>query len=259
MPVLLAWIIVAAFWVPHRAVAQIAREIRQDARLTAQDLTELGSLEKPPPGVDWRLTAGAARTFGEDGSRQWSTPFQLRALFDKGRTALKVSGDGISSVRTADGSLSGLGDVNVVLSHRFSAGLIGEIGLTLPAGGEVGSDAGRKRIGAAYNGHIAGRWDGQVRYRMVRFDGSPAPGLSRVRHQGLVQAAYNFSAPRTSLTLQLARNYRAGAGGATQAAAIYEYPLVDAKRPPVGAFSLTRGLTAGARDTTLEYDISIRF
>ncbi|MEO8142777.1 MAG: hypothetical protein ABI654_01045 [Betaproteobacteria bacterium] len=209
--------------------------------------------------MDWRLTAGAARTFNQDGARQWSTPFQLRALFDRGRSAFKVSGDGISSVRAADGNRSGLSDVNVVLSRALAVGLIGEVGLTMPAGGEVGSDAGRKRIGAAYNRHLAGHWDAQVQYRLVRFDADQPAGVSRFRHHGLLQAAYNFDTPRTALTFQIARNYRHGAGGATQAAATFEYPLREGKRPPIGALGLTRGLSAGSRDTTLEIDVSIRF
>ena len=255
----LKWVVVAAFWVSIQAAAQTSSGLRRDARLTAQDLTELRSLEEPPPGVDWRLTVGAARTGAQNGEKRWSTPFQLRALFDRGRTAFKLSGDGFSSVRSAEGNASGLNDVNAVLSHAFASGLIGEIGMTLPSGGEVGSSTGRKRIGATYNRRLGGRWDGQIQLRLIRFDADQPSGVSRVRRQGLVQAAYNFDAPRTALVFQLTRNYRPGAGGAAQGAAIFEFPLQETKRPPVGALGFTRGLTAGARDNTLEFDVSIRF
>ena len=108
------WLLLAALALPFPAFAQTAPrgELRRDARLTAQDLTELRSAEPLPPGIDWKLTVGVAATDAESGKDRWATPFQLRALFNEGRTAFKLSGDGFSRERSIDGTASGLNDVN---------------------------------------------------------------------------------------------------------------------------------------------------
>jgi hypothetical protein len=234
-------------------------ELRRDARLTAQDLTELRSAEPPPPGIDWKLTVGVAATDAENGNARWSTPFQLRALFNEGRTAFKLSGDGFSRERSIDGTASGLNDLNATLTQALAEGFLGEIGVTVPSGGDAGSSAGRERLGAIYNRSLSRRWDGQIQARLVRFEADPQPGVSRIRRQGLVQLAYNFDAPRTVMVFQLLRYYRPGVGALSQAVVAYEAPLQEKKRPPVGAISFTRGLSVGARDDTLEFDVSFRF
>ena len=235
-----------------------ARSLRRDARLTVQDLTELRA-RPAPPGIDWKLTLGLATTDAENGGKRWATPFQLRARFNEGRTAFKLSGDGYSHLHAQSRTTAGITDLNAIATQLVTEDLLAEVGVTLPARGEAGSSAGRERIGLAYNRVLSRHWEAQVRARLVRYDTDPRPGVSRIRRQGLVQVAYNFDAPHTDLLFQLLRNYRPGSSSASQAAIIYEFPLEQKRRPAIGAIGFTRGLSPHVRDNTLEFDVSVRF
>jgi hypothetical protein len=232
--------------------------LRRDARLAAHDLAEL-RLPTTLREVDWKLTAGIAATRAENGERIVSTPFQLRARFNEGRTALKLSGSGYSDVRSEGHSAAGFNDVYLMLNQLVAPGLIAEGGASLPAGGEIGSSDTRERVGAIYNHGFSRRWDGQLHARLTHYEGEVRPGVARVREQGLAQVAYNLDAPRSDVLVQLLRTYRRGARSASSAAIVYEFPLAQKRRAPMAAVGFTRGLTAGARDNTLEVDLSLRF
>ena len=232
--------------------------LRRDSRLQAHDLGELRVL-KALRELDWKLTLGIADTHAENGDQVTSAPFQLRARFNEGRTALKLSGTGYTRIRSEDGSATGFNDVNVLLTQLVATGLVAEGGVTVPAGGEIGSSHGRKRLGAIYNHVFSPRWEGQVHGRLTHYDGDLKPGLGRVRSQGLVQLAYNLDTPRSDVLFQLLRSYRAGSTSASSASVVYEFPLEQKRRPAMAAASFTRGLTAGAHDNTVEFDLSLRF
>lgn len=232
--------------------------LRRDARLEASDLSEM-HIFKALAAIDWKLTVGLAETHAENGERITSTPFQLRARFNEGRTALKLTGSGYASVRSADGTATGLSDVNVMLTQLVTPELVAEAGVTVPSGGEVGSLEARKRAGAIYNHVFTPRWEGQVHGRLTYYDGELKPGVGRVRSQGLVQAAYNLDTPRSDVLFQLLRSYRANSTSGSAVAVAYEFPLEQRRRPPMLALSFARGITSGAHDNSIELDISVRF
>lgn len=238
------------------AAAQVsdASGLRLDARVTAHD-----QAEAPRPGIDWKLTAGVAAIDAESGERRWATPFQLRARFNEGRTAIKISGDGYSRLRSEDGTLSGFNDVTVAVNQALTRSLIAEAGVTVPAGGEVGSEEGRERFGLIYNRALTSRWEAQARGRLTHYEANPAPGVSHFRRQGLLQLAYNLDTPRSDVLLQVIRSYRPGSWQATAAGMAYERPLREGSRPPMAALGFTRGLTTGAHDNTYEVAFSLRF
>ena len=124
--------------------------LRRDSRLQAHDWGELRLLTALRE-VDWKLTLGMAYTHAENGDQVTSTPFQLRARFNEGRTAFKLTGSGYVHVRSEGRSTSGFNDVNVMMTQLVARELIAEGGVTVPAGGEIGSLNGRKRVGAIYN------------------------------------------------------------------------------------------------------------
>jgi hypothetical protein len=232
--------------------------LRRDSRLQAHDWGELRLL-KALSEVDWKLTLGVAYTHAENGDQVTSTPFQLRARFNEGRTAFKLAGSGYVHVRSEDRSTSGFNDVNVMMTQLVARDLIAEGGVTVPAGGEIGSSNGRKRVGAIYNHVFSPRWEGQLHGRLTHYDGDPRPGAARLRNQGLAQVAYNLDTPRSDVLFQLLRSYRRASTSGTSAALVYEFPLEQKRRPPMAAVSFVRGLTSGAHDNTVEFDLSLRF
>ena len=231
-----------------------ARELRGDALLSAQESAERG---RPP--VDYRILLGAAYTDAESGERRWATPFQLRVRFNERKSYLKFSGDGLVSSRSDEGELSGLANLHVVLGHRLAEGVRGWAGVTLPTGGEVGSSHGRIRVGASYEHEIYGPWSAQIKGQLVRFNADPEPGESRMRRQLLGQLVYGFD-PYTLLLGQLERIYRPGVAGATIASLGYQKPIGrTAGGVTLGIVTLSRGLSAGGHDTTIELDIGLRY
>jgi hypothetical protein len=240
----------------ERAERAEVRELRRASVLTAQEIAE-------PRPVDYKLLLGAAYTDAESGERRWATPFEFRLRFNDRRTYFKVSGDGyVDSRPTADDETdpaSGLANVNVGVGHRLAEGWRGFVGLTIPTQGEVGSQRGRERVSLSYEHALWGRWHGLVKAQLVRFDADPQPGESRYRRQGLVQLAYSFD-PFTLALVELERAARPGAGSASAATVGYQMPIGrTAGGPLLGIASYSRGLTAGARDHTIELDVCFRF
>ncbi len=90
--------------------------LRRDSRLQAHDWGELRLL-KALGEIDWKLTLGMAYTHAENGDQVTSTPFQLRARFNEGRTAFKLTGSGYVHVRSEDRSINGFNDVNVMMTQ----------------------------------------------------------------------------------------------------------------------------------------------
>lgn len=236
----------------ERLDAEGVRELQRDGLVSAQDTGDR-------PSVDYKLLVGAAYTDAESGERRWSTPFYFRARFNERRSFFKLTGDGYVDSRSADGRLDGIANLNASLVQRLAAGLRGELGVTIPTGGEVGSRRGRERAGLSYEGTLSGPWSALVGARLVRFDADPGPGESRIRRQGLVQLAYNFD-PSTLALAQLERAYRPGVSSASAAAVGYQWPVGrTAAGPTLAIVTFARGLSRGAHDRALELDLSFRF
>ena len=258
------WFAMAVAAMSTEALAQRADDtsraqviLRRD---TGQEAADLGEMRRRAfAEVDWKLTLGVAEVRTESGERVTATPFIVRARVNEGRTAFKLSGDGYTRVRSTEESLAGFADVNAMVTQVVAPGTVLEGGVTLPAGGEIGSAHDRERLGAIYNHVFSSRWEGQVHGRLTRYDAEPKPGVGRVRRQGVAQIAYNLDEPRSDVLFQLVRTYRPGAGGAALAAVVYEHPLAQHSRPPMLALSVGRGLSSGGHDNSVEVDFSLRF
>jgi len=228
------------------------RELRRDALLGAQEFVE-------HPTVDYKLLLGAAYTDAESGATAWATPFYFRVRFNERKTFFKVSGDGYVQTRTNEGEAAGLANVNLAIAHTLLEGLRGTLGITIPSGSAVGSEQGRERVGLSYERTLYGPWSGGIEFQLVRYDADPDPGESRVRRQGLVQAAYNFEHSKL-VVVQLERLYRPGVTSATVASFGYQMPIWrNAAGPVLGVATLSRGLSPNLHDTTLELDVCVRF
>jgi hypothetical protein len=244
----------AAQTAPERAERADARELRRDGLVTAQEFAE-----RARPAVDYRLLLGVAFTDAESGERRWATPFQVRARFNERKTYLKVSGDGYVDSRLGDEHASGLANLNVGVGHRLAEGLRGFLGITIPTGGEVGSERGRERAGLSYERTLWGAWSGLIEAQLVRYDADPDPGESRVRRQALMQVAYSFD-PSTLALIQFERIYRPGVSSASVMSLGYQVAIAENAAGPIfGVLMLSRGFTAGAHDTTIEFDVCLRF
>ena len=114
-------------------------------------------------------------------------------------------------------------------------------------------------MGLSYERTLYGPWSGGIEFQLVRYDADPDPGESRVRRQGLVQAAYNFEDSKL-VVVQLERLYRPGVTSATVASFGYQMPIWrNAAGPVLGVATLSRGLSPNLHDTTLELDVCVRF
>ena len=231
-----------------------ARELRRGGLLAAQE-----SAERHRRPVDYRLLLGVAHTDAESGEERWATPFEYRVRFNEYRTYVKVSGDGYIDSRSDEGHATGLANVNVGVTHQIAAGLRGTLGVTVPTGGEAGSEQGRERATLSYEHDLWGPWSGLVKVQLVRYDADPDPGQARVRRQALAQVAYTFDAD-TLLLAQLERFYRPGVIGASAASLGYQAPIGgNARGPVLGVLTYSRGLSDGRHDDTIEFDVCWRF
>jgi hypothetical protein len=232
--------------------------LRRDAVLSAQEIAEG---DRRP--ADQRLLLGVAYTDAESGETRWVTPFEYRVRFNERKTYIKISGDGYVDSRSGEGEdaghATGLANVNIALVHRLAEGLRGTVGVTLPSGGEVGSQSGRERVGLSYEHDLWGRWSALLKAQLVRYDADPDPGESRIRRQLLAQAAYTFDADTLAFG-QLERLYRPGVISASVVSVGYQMPIGrTAGGPMVGVVTYSHGLSEGLHDNTIEFDICLRF
>jgi hypothetical protein len=231
---------------------QDGRDLGRDAVVAAQDSGER-------PQRDYKLHLGAAYTDAQSGERVWATPFYFRVRFNQRRTFIKLTGDGYVASRSDEGRRDGIANVNASLVQRLAEGLRGELGITVPTGGDAGSRRGRERLGLSYERTLSGPWTGLAGARLVRYDADPGPGESRIRRQGLLQLSYSFDASRLAFG-QLERADRPGVSSATAAAVGYQWPVGrSAAGPTLAILTFARGLSRGAHDSTLELDFSFRF
>jgi hypothetical protein len=237
---------------PQRGEGADARELRREALVTAQERTE-------PHPLDYRAILGVAYTDAESGETRWATPFQLRARFNERKTFVKLSGDGYVASDLGESRLSGLANLNLWLGHQLAEGWRGAAGITLPTGGEVGSERGRERVALSYERALWGAWSGGIEAQLVRYEADPAPGESRVRRQLLGQVAYDFGSSRLAIA-QLEHSHRPGVLSATVATVVYQWAIGrSAAGPMLGVVSLSHGLSTGWEDDTIEFDLCVRF
>lgn len=217
---------------------------------------------KAQTGVQMSVTGGLSYTDAEAGTETFSTPFTLKATFNEGRTSARLSGDGYQSVDSGASTASGLADILAAVSHQLYAfpsvkgKLFGEAGFTFPTGGDVGSSKSRQRVGASYAMPLTDAWSAVLLGRLTRASADPAPGASRVTRTVSGEAGYKFREVN-DVAFSLARSYRPGAGGNSQAGLTYNRKLSTAGARVTGGY--VRGFTSGAESDTVYASVSLPF
>lgn len=205
----------------------------------------------------WSLELGAAVDHGQGGDRSWSTPFDLNVTSADRKTAFDLEGDGYTRERSAGASASGLADVTIAGSHDFAMGSDSTArfgaAFVIPTHGEVGSSAPSERVVGAF-AHQVGVWTASVQ-GSVTHRGDVDSG-SHFGKAALAQISWDLSGPIRDVAAQFVRSWRAGGSGASAAAIAVDFRMTSALE---GSFSLSRGLTNGARDTSAEFDVTCQF
>jgi hypothetical protein len=239
----------------------------------AVDLDRLGNeetlrnldAEPPRPGIKWLVSLGAAHVNTENGDDIFVTPFQIvRKL--SARTSIKMEGDGYQHVASETGNGHGFSNVTFGLSQTVYKDEHSRLrltpGVTVPGGREVGSGSSKLRLSASYIRFLNERWDVLAEARLARIKRQPLAGKSRIEQGALIQVGYTFSdSPKSDIVshdvlLHIDRQYRAGAGGSTEAGLTYEIPLT---KDIELSLIFTRGITSGARDKTAEFYVTFGF
>lgn len=212
------------------------------------------------PTVEWELTVGAAYTDGDDSSKTWNTPFEIAAKWNEGATKLKLLGDGYARTNDGEDTVNGMSDILVTLSHRLKqwekkASLTGSATLLVPTAGEVGTRTAQQRLGLSYFSKLDDSWAMGGRVSGRHYNTVFKPGVRSTSVSGAANVAYTIDDDR-ALAMEISRGYRRGSGGSSQLLGSFEFPASQS----VGAtFSLGRGLTKGARDSSAELDFTFTF
>ena len=242
------------------ARAQVAESVsdRLETSALRQEVPAALFEAKAQPGVQMSVTGGLSYTDAEAGSETFSTPFTLKAAFNQGKTSARISGDGYQSVDSGASTKSGVADILAALSHQYafqSGSLTGEVGLVLPTGGEVGSSKSRQRISAAYSTPLSAAWSAVMLGRLTRNSADPAPGASRITRTLSGELGYRFQEVN-DVAFSLARSYRPGAGGTSQAGLSYSRKLSTGTKVVAG---YVRGFTTGAESDNVYASVSLPF
>jgi hypothetical protein len=246
------------------AWSQIAESIsdRLETSALRQEVPMAVLEKKDQRGVQMSVTGGLSYSDAEAGTETFSTPFSLKATFNEGKTSARLSGDGYQSVDSGASTASGVADILALVSHRLytfpslGAKLVGEAGFTFPTGGEVGSSKSRQRVGASYAMTLTDAWSAVVLGRLTRASADPAPGTSRVARTVSGEVGYKFRQVN-DVALSLARSYRPGASGNSQAGVTYSRKLSPAGTGVTGGY--VRGFTSGAESDTVYASIALPF
>ena len=250
---------VAADFSTQREFSSEVRAFRSETRDSLR-LFKLESRLLKKPTIEWEATIGAGYTHGEDGSKTWNAPFEVLVKWNEGATKIKLGGDGYTRSEQGQDVASGVSDLRLTLTHRLlkwedKASLSGNMALVLPTAGDVGARTAQQRLGLSYLNNFNASWSWGVRGTGSHNNRTFKAGASASGLSGGANFAYSFDPERT-LTLDISRSYRRGAGGASALSASFDFPLTNSV---VGSVGLSRGLTTGARDNSLEFDLNYAF
>jgi type II secretory pathway pseudopilin PulG len=240
------------------------RELRLNAFEPSGPTFEYKSLpngEPPcnPTNLLWTASIGAAYTDAESGTKTGSVPYNVKAQIGDNSLSL-TSPNGYSHVSSDGSSKSGVGDPTIQAAHQWNleckvSTLIGSVGATIPAGGEVGSTNAKQRAGLSYARAFSAEWKVTLSGKIAHTTKMTDPGVSAITDTGLISVTYRLpdNPSMHQLQLQLGRSNQSGVGGSTQSAFTYNFPITASTLG--GSLAYTRGLTAGTRDNTLEFDL----
>jgi hypothetical protein len=251
------------------AVAQddARRLFSRETRFFQQERRDQQSMVRSAaaPAADrtkYDLTIGLAYTKADEDGHSVNTPFEFAATMPGiGKTVFKVFGDGFTRVSASDGNASGLADLNFSVAHSFFASepkLRLGLGLKLGSGGDVGSNSQALFATAGYGMDLGGGWSGGASGKVRRDLGGIPDGVSRTVLSGALQVGYSLKDAGNFSTVfaQLGRARRVGASGVTFAVVGTDFSITPTWG---GTFSVARGITRGARDTSVEIDFSRSF
>lgn len=252
---------------PVLAQEDARRLFSRESRFFQQERRDQESMRKSAAAAEIRatkydLTIGLAYTEADGDGHSVNTPFEFAAtLPDAGKTTFKVFGDGYTRVSSPDGTASGLSDLTLSASHSFfpaTPRLRLGLGLKVGTGGEVGSDSDALFGTASYGMDLGGRVSGGASAKVRRDLGGVPSGVSRTVLSGSLQLVYSLPEGSKLATVfcQIGRARREGASGVSFVVVGSDFSI----NPTWGAtLSLVKGITSGARDTSVEIDFSRSF
>jgi hypothetical protein len=240
----------------------VSRAELRGVKFEARDFSSLmfGLKFAAPPVTIYDISVGAAYTHGEDGTNAWTTPLELDITLPDKVNVFKIKTDGyIHSVNQGE-TVSGLASLGFAASHAFktsdgkSALRLGA-GISVPTGGQVGGNTGAQSLSATVIRALNDKWTGVVALSESRRNAISTPGVSRYSSTGLGMIRYMVDGDH-QWAFSVDRSVRRGAGGASEVSAEYDFPLTKILG---GVLTLTRGLTSGSRDNTIEFDVTYSF
>lgn len=209
----------------------------------------------PSSATIWDLTLGVAYTDAEDGSHAVNAPFELVARWEGSPFKLRLFGDGPTRISGGGASASGMSDVTVTGSYAYAltgAKLVFSGGATLPAHGDVGGKHVKPRAAVTWAGDASAELHLRLGVGVVRVGGDLGAGQSRIGKSLTATLGADVAwGPFNAAMLQLIRTHRSGVGGSSTLVGALDLPLSD---KTTISTSVARGLTRGAKDTTLELD-----
>lgn len=213
-----------------------------------------------PAVTAYDLSVGAAYTGGEDSSKTWVTPVELDITLPDKLNVFSFQTDGYTNVNNQGRTESGLSSINLAASHSFKTSdghlaLNLGAGVSVPTGGSVGGSSSAQSLSVKIIQSITEKWIGEAALSEEHSNTTPAPGASNSANTGLFMLRYKVDS-NYEWGFVIDRSVRGGAGGTTEISGEYDFPLTKVLG---GVFTLTRGLTVGSRDTTLEFDLTHSF
>jgi hypothetical protein len=232
------------------------------ARLSTQNLRlliEKPAQDQPEPPPPFSVTFGLA--FDQDEARTRATTTPILVSYDVPRMSgltLQLLSDGYSrSSSPGESGTSGLADVELNVYKDFGWGLRFGGGASVPTGGEVGGSDATQHVRLVYSRKLpAGRWSTLSWVDLRHFDETEA-GVGR--HSTKLYAELSYSlADRTTLLAGVLRRWQRGAPtpATTDLSLELDFPLLGKID---GALALGRGVSAGARHTSVEFNLTFAF
>lgn len=240
--------------------SRLFRLDRRPAGVTAASKINILTLEGAKPvGWVYSFTAGGAYTDGDDGSRTWSTPFSLDA--QNGDFGLTLLEDGYMRISGAT-KASGLGDPTFGASYVFGKDnpesptkwFKTGLSVTLPAGGDVGSAHSSEALSGSYTFTPAAGWSIKTGVNLSRAEGAIS-GANPYGQSALIRIEYGWGPDDRSSAVSLQAKQSHHNGGSNTAELLFEWDFPFWKKTNA-ALSLAQGLTKGARDTSIEFDVT---
>ena len=224
-----------------------------------EEKTEETKAEELPANAS--ITLGLAFDRDEAGTRTHSTPISFSYQTAGERWwKFKVEGDGHvrSRERNAD-AIDGVSDVLLRVQHALGSGFIAGVGLSLPSKDEHGSmtvSQSAKLIYARSFGST--KWGTYLSGSLSHENGTPK---DQSPYTKVMYGELSYGWTDRHVLLANATYVRHSGTGSTDMGFEYDFPISRSGRLNTvdGALSLVRGITNGARHTTVELGVTWRF